>query len=66
VHHAALDLQDGRRIVIVHPSPVSHRQRGRDARFPRNIAPTAYLQLGGKFRVGIVVRAFAVCVHTEG
>ena len=37
VRHAALDLQDGRRIVIVHPPPVREAviQMGMDgARFP--------------------------------
>jgi hypothetical protein len=37
VRHAALDLQDGRRIVIVHPPPVREAviQLGMDgARFP--------------------------------
>ncbi len=37
VRHAALDLQDGRRIVIVHPPPVREAaiQSGMDgARFP--------------------------------
>jgi len=48
VRHAALDLQDGKRIVIVHPSPVREAaiQLGMDgARFPNAATvATAYLK----------------------
>ena len=48
VRHAALDLQDGKRIVIVHPSPVREAviQLGMDgARFPdAATVATAYLK----------------------